>query len=393
MDTWEGDPMSTAVQPAKLCVLFVDDERRLVEVYADIFGAEFDVQIATSGQEGLQKLRELKNVAVVMSDYHMPQMDGATFLREAMQLAPHAARVLLTGTAGLGAAKDAVNKGQIFRFLTKPCPLEQLRSAIEAGVDQYRLLNAERMVMQETLLECISSLMEVLAVTNPLAFGRAQRIKAIVQHLAKWLDCTGFWQLETAALLSQLGYFAVNTDLAEKMYYGRELSADEQARADAVPGNGRRLLEHIPRLEPVIQILAALEASDAELARAGDRLIGLGGRILGVALEYDRLANQSIPRGQILESLRARESRFGTNVVDALAGMLGATGDQEETLVMPLNQATPGMRLKQELRNSLGALLVPIGIEINVRLIDRISQIAPELLQQPVKLAPATRST
>ncbi len=381
--------MSQPAPPARLRVLFVDDERRMVEVYADIFGADYDVHLATSGQEGLQKIRQLKNVAVVMSDFHMPGMDGASFLQEVMQHAPQATRILLTGTAGLDAAKDAVNKGQIFRFLTKPCPLDQLRGALEAGVAQYRLHNAERLVMQETLIECISALMEVLAVTNPVAFGRAERIKLIVQHLARWLDSAGFWQLEAAALLSQLGYFSVNTELAEKMYYGRELNEEEQARAATVPGNARRLLEHIPRLEPVIQILAALEWSDAELERAGDRMVGLGARMLAGALEYDLLTNQGLSKAQILESLRGRKTRFGDRVVDALAAMIATTQEPGEALTLPLRQATTGMRLRQEIRTPLGALLVPIGIEINARLIDRISQIAPTLLDQPVKLAPA----
>lgn len=381
--------MNSTAQAAKHCVLFVDDERRLVDVYADIFGTEFDVHIATSGQEALQKIRQLKNVAVVMSDFHMPVMDGATFLQEVMNYAPQATRILLTGTAGITGAKDAVNKGQIFRFLTKPCPLDQLRGAIEAGVDQYRLFNAERMVMQETLIECISALMEVLAVTNPVAFGRAQRIKGIVQHLARWLDCAGFWQLEAAALLSQLGYFAINSELAEKMYYGRELTAEEQARAATVPGNARRLLEHVPRLEPVIQILAALEWTDDQLARLGERMVGLGARILGAALEYDLLTNKGLSKAQILESLRGRQTRFGVAVIDALAAMIGTTEEAEELLEIPLRQATPGMRLRQEIRTTAGALLVPAGIEISTRLMDRISQIAPAALDQTVRVTPA----
>jgi response regulator RpfG family c-di-GMP phosphodiesterase len=383
--------MSSSTQSAKLCLLFVDDEQRLVEVYADIFAADYDVRIATSGQEALQLLPQLQNLAVVMSDFHMPTMDGATFLQEVMQRAPQATRVLLTGTAGIGSAKDAVNMGQIFRFLTKPCPLDQLRGAVDAGVAQYRLMNAERLVMQETLLECISALVEVLAVTNPVAFGRAQRIKATVQSIAARLQFAGFWQLEAAAMLSQLGYFAVSPELAEKIYYARPLSDEEMARAATVPGNARRLLEHVPRLEPVIQILAALEWPDAELKRAGERMIGLGARILGATLEYDILSNQGLSKPQLLQNLWRLEPRFGSNVLQAIETNLAHMEETGEHLTLPLRQATPGMRLKQELRTPAGALLVPIGFEVSARLLDRISQVAPALLDQPARLAPARR--
>jgi hypothetical protein len=301
---------------------------------------------------------------------------------------PHATRILLTGTGGVDSARDAVNRGQIFRFLSKPCPLAQLREAIASGVAHHRLLNAERQVMQETLIECIGALLEVLAVTNPVAFGRAKRIHGLVQDLATRLECVGFWQLQAAALLSQIGYFAVNPDLAEKMYYGRELSPGEQARAASVPGNARRLLEHVPRLEPVIQILAALEWTDAELARAGDRMVGLSARILGAALQFDLLTNKGLSNAQILESMRDQQARFGVAVLDALSARFAPTiGEPETVLEIPLGQASSGMRLRQELRTPIGALLVPIGIEISARLIDRISQVAPDLLDKPVKVA------
>jgi response regulator RpfG family c-di-GMP phosphodiesterase len=381
--------MSSTPQPAKLCVLFVDDEKRLVEAYADVFGEEYDVHIATGGQEALQLLPRLRNLAVVMSDFHMPVMDGATFLQEVMQRAPLATRVLLTGTAGIHSAKDAVNKGQIFRFLTKPCPLDQLRGAVAAAVGQYRLMNAERRVMQETLIECIAALMEVLAVTNPVAFGRAERIKNLVQSVAARLDSAGFWQLEAAAMLSQLGYFAVSPELAEKIYYGRELNEEELARAATVPANARRLLEHVPRLEPVMQILTALEWPDAELARAGDRMVGLGARILGAALEYDILTNKGLSRPDLLQHLRRFEARFGAKVIEAIEAHVALLDETGEHLTIPLRQAKPGMRLRQELRTAAGALLVPIGIEVSPRLLDRISQVAPALLDQPARLAPS----
>lgn len=383
--------MSSTPQPAKLTLLFVDDERRLVEVYADILGQDYDVQIATSGQEALQKLKQLRNLALVVSDFHMPSMDGATLLQEVMHQAPLVTRILLTGTAGVEGARDAVNKGQIFRFLTKPCPLADLREAVEAGVTHYCLLNAERMVMQETLIECIAALMEVLAVTNPVAFGRSQRIKGIVHDLAERLECVGFWQLEAAALLSQIGYFAANPELAEKMYYGRELSVEDQARAAAVPGNARRLLENIPRLEPVIQILAALEWTDEQLERAGERMVGLGARILCAALDYDLLASKGLSKTQILSAVREREARLGSRVLGALVALVMASAETDETLNISLRQATPGMRLRQEIRTPLGALLVPVGIEISERLIDRISQVAPALLDQPVRVARSHR--
>ena len=372
-------------------VLFVDDEQRLLESLAVLLRRDYDVQLATSGPEALQKLSELKNVSVVVSDFRMPNMDGATFLHEVMLRAPTATRILLTGEAGVEGAKEAVNKGQIFRFLTKPCPTDQLKAALEAGVDLHRLATAERLVMQETLLECIAALMEVLAVTNPTAFGRAQRVKRLVADMAGTLECGQFWQLEAAALLSQIGYFAESPELAEKVYYGRPLSNAEQARAAAVPKNAQRLFEHVPRLEPVVQIISALNWSDEAVARLGTGMIGLGTRMLCVALEFDLLTTQGVARRDILRKLRSQEARFTTLVLDAFEATLEAQPESGREIEIPLRDARPGMRLREEIRSGTGALLVPIGFEISERLLDRLRQVSPGALDQQVRLSvPAT---
>ena len=379
--------MTSTTKTVKPRVLFVDDEQRLLESIAVLLRKEFDVKIATSGAEALQLLLEMKDVAVVVSDFRMPNMDGATFLHEVMLRAPTATRILLTGEAGVTGAKDAVNKGQIFRFLSKPCPTDQLKEALEAGIDLHRLVNAERLVMQETLLECISALMEVLAVTNPVAFGRAQRIKRLVAGMAGNLECGQFWQLEAAALLSQIGYFAESSELAEKVYYGRPLSGAEEVRAAEVPKNAQRLFEHVPRLEPVIQIILALDWKDDALARLGTGMIGLGARILCVALEYDLLSTQGVAKTEILRRLRAREGRFTAMVLDAFEATLQAHPEPEREIVARLRDAKRGMRLCEEIRTSSGALLVPIGFEISERLLERLRQVAPDVLEQQVRLS------
>src|SRR6202020_1045628 len=126
--------------------------------------------------------------------------------RHMKQLYPETTRILLTGETGRDAAVAAVNEGQIFRFLTKPCATDHLRAAIDAGVVHHRLLTAERVLLQETLIGCITALIDILAITNPVAFGRATRVKRLAVDLAAAMGTTGFWQLEAAAMLSQIGY-------------------------------------------------------------------------------------------------------------------------------------------------------------------------------------------
>lgn len=371
-------------------VLFVDDEHRVLDGISLNLRKEYEVHVATSGDRALARLAAVPDIAVVVSDFRMPEMDGATFLQEVISVAPTVTRILLTGEAGVDGARNAVNKGQIFRYLSKPCPPDELKVALEEGIAYHRFLCAERTVMQETLLECIAALMEVLAVTNPVAFGRAKRLKELVGEIANRVGLGKAWQLEAAAMLSQLGFFPESPVLAEKIYYGRQLTVAEEQRAAVVPKNAMRLLEHIPRLEPVMQILDAMEWPDDEVTRVGDRMVGLGSRILSVALLYDTWNTQRVPREEILPRLRAQEARYGRRLLDTVEAMIRSAPPSEADVVeIPLRDAKPGMRLREEIRNTLGALLVPVNMVLSVRLIDRLSQVAPETLDKVVKLEKA----
>src|SRR5689334_9386183 len=133
--------MSNAKRPQVLCV---DDEARVLEGLNLHLRKDYEVHTALSGEAGLSKLKELGGVAVVVSDMRMPGMDGATFLKRVMRDYPDATRMLLTGEPGRDAAVQAVNEAQIYRFLTKPCPPDQLKVAVDAALIQHKLMSAER---------------------------------------------------------------------------------------------------------------------------------------------------------------------------------------------------------------------------------------------------------
>src|ERR1700712_2364851 len=136
--------MSERERPRVLCV---DDEPRVVEGLVLHLRKDYEVYTALSGEEGLASLKKLKGVGVVISDMRMLGMDGATFLQHVLTFYPDTTRILLTGEPGRDAAINAVNNARIFRFLTKPCPPDQLKEAVEAGVLQYRLIRAERSIL------------------------------------------------------------------------------------------------------------------------------------------------------------------------------------------------------------------------------------------------------
>ena len=367
-------------------VLCVDDEARVVEGLVLHLRREYQVFTALSGDEALKTLKQVGGAAVVISDMRMPGMDGATLLQHVMQFFPDATRILLTGEPGRDAAVSAVNKANIFRFLTKPCPPEQLKAAVEAGVVQYRLVNAERSILKETLNGCIKALVDVLAITNPVAFGRASRVKRLAMEFATRLDCQDFWQLEAACMLSQIGYVSLPTELVEKLYYGERLTPEEKLLASGAPEVVNSLLENVPRLDPVIQILVGLNWPDEAVARLGDGTIGTGTRILGMVLEYDTLIAQGHATNVAVQTLRGRVGRFGESMVEQFATHVGAGSSTDELRDMPLRVVQPGMIIMQDVRTQMGTLLVTRGFEVTGLFLERARNFGPDLLNESVKV-------
>jgi DNA-binding NtrC family response regulator len=125
--------MTDAGSPTRPSVLFVDDEPRILVALKAIFRGSYETHTADGGEAAVELLRQ-RDFDVVVSDQRMPGMSGIEVLRQARKLRPRAIRVLLTGYSDLDATVDAINEGEVFRFVSKPWSNEQLRATLAAAV-------------------------------------------------------------------------------------------------------------------------------------------------------------------------------------------------------------------------------------------------------------------
>lgn len=374
-------------------VLCVDDEPRIVEGLALHLRREYQVYTANSGAVALKTLHDVGGVAVVISDMRMPGMDGATLLKRVMQLYPETARILLTGEPGRDTAVTAINEGQIFRFLTKPCGPDQLKAAVEAGAMQFRLLSAEKVLLQQTLVGCIKALIDVLAITNPVAFGRTNRVQRLAMGFTENIGFKGFWQLEAAAMLSQLGFISLPVELVEKIYYGETLSKEEQVLASGTSKVANNLLSHIPRLEPVLQILSIVHEPQSVGGVAQEGMIRTGASILKIVLDYDALIAQGHNTDVAMQTLRGHSKHYDINLLDQFAAFIGAGAGGDEIQELPLRIVQPGMVFLEDIRTQMGTLLVPKGFEVTATFLERMRNFGSGILMEKVRvLVPAVKA-
>jgi len=217
-------------------ILIVDDEKSLLDGLERQLRGTFNIVTADGGFDGLRALQENGPFAVIVSDMRMPKMNGIKFLMKAAELYPDTIRIMLTGNTDLETAMHAVNEGNIFRFLTKPCQKSTLEWALADGIKQYRLVMAERDLLENTLNGSVQVLTSILELVNPIAFSRTSRIQNYVGQICKRLNVKDIWQYELAAMLSQIGCIAVPTDTLSKVYSNAKISEEELQMLDPTFG-------------------------------------------------------------------------------------------------------------------------------------------------------------
>jgi CheY-like chemotaxis protein len=361
-------------------LLFVDDEPEVLEAVAVNLRRRYDVVTATSGAAGLEHLEAEADFAVVVSDMRMPKMDGATFLALARETSPDVVRMLLTGHSDLDATIKAVNHGQLFRFLTKPCAKETLVHAIECAVAQHRLITGERVLLEQTLNGSIKMLFEILAITSPTAFGRANQIKTRVLQLARQLGVLDTWQLEIAALASQLGYIVVPHEVCEKLEHKLPLSDDELRMVARAPAMTEQLLANIPRLENVRAMLALHVAPPPRKPNAEPAVqrIELGAHLLRIAIDIEALESTRIDRtSSPVGMLLAHAHLYDPEVLEAVEQLYSDRPARVVVRAIHAGALLPGMVLAEDVRLMSGTLLVARGYEVTSHFIERINNFPP----------------
>jgi response regulator RpfG family c-di-GMP phosphodiesterase len=358
-------------------ILMVDDESSVLAGYQRLFHNEFQIDTAAGGAAALSALEATGPYAVVVSDMRMPEMDGAQLLARIKQLAPDTVRIMLTGNADIQSAVSAVNEGSIFRFLTKPCDKETLGRALTAGLLQYRLVTAEKELLENTLQGSIQVLTEMLSLVNPAAFGRALRVRRYMHHVATRLALPSPWRFEVAAMMSQLGCVTLHPETIEAVSAGRPLSPGEQKRFDAHPGVARDLLSKIPRLEPVAWMIAHQNeptpvAGDPANSQTAD--IRLGANLLRATLAFDDLVGKGLSKKEAADQLSQAHKDFDPRIFRVLRELeLDPEKTQTVVRTCTVDELIPfGMVLEQEVRTKTGLLLVAKGQEVTEALILRL---------------------
>lgn len=417
----------TTVQEVMPLILCVDDEPNILSALRRLLRSQkCRILTASSGAEGLE-ICETEQVDMVISDMRMPEMDGARFLEKVRERWPQTIRLLLTGHADIQSILDAINRGEIYRYLTKPWDdndiILTIRHALERQQLERETKRLETLTQQQNeVLKCLNASLEekVLQRTaelqkaheNLIRFnaklkanfmtsikvfsnllemrggnlaGHSLRVADLSRKVAVRMQCDEFQtqDIYIAALLHNIGKIALSDDLLKLSI--STMSADQLRQYRKHPLRGEQLLMALDDLRTAATIVRA-QQEHFDGSGYPDRIegeqIALGARILAVTSDYDKLQiGISTPQRMHPAEARAviigdRGIRYDPAVVDALMGLFEAPNTVVEAIggiaTVTTAQLQPGMMLARDLITRDGLLLLSAGHVLELRKIGQI---------------------
>lgn len=367
-------------------ILIVDDEEMLLASFRRQLRSKFNLYLADSANSGLNILEKSGPFAVVISDYRMPKMDGNEFLHLVSEKHPDTTRIMLTGNADISMAIESINKGNIFRFLTKPCAYDMLISNIQAAIRQYNLVKAEKILLEKTFTGGIRMLIDILSMVAPVVFKNTCRIRDLSKKVAIRLRVKNISEVEISALLSQIGCVTVPPDILERKFSAQQLTKEESELFYNHPKVGQSLLSHIPRLENIALNISKQFEDIPEDSRKKEE-IPIASRIIRTVTDYVLLENNGKASDEAIDILEHSEQNYDKDILIALRNEAKGIDKEYVLTELPFKELKPGMILAQDIRNNENTLLLAKDTTLtSVAIMRLINLIKVDRIAEPVKI-------
>ncbi|MCX7192755.1 MAG: response regulator [Proteobacteria bacterium] len=418
--------MSETIPETPATILFVDDEANILSSLKRLF-RPFGYRIFTAegGAQGLEILAR-ESVDLVVSDMRMPEMNGAQFLEKVRQQWPETVRILLTGYAEIGATIDAINKGQIYRYVSKPWEdnditltvrqalqqkmLEREKQRLEAlthrqneelkdlnthleekVLDRTRALNETMQSLdvayeklKKSFITSVRVFSNLIEMRNPSKSGHSRRVAELARTLAQKMDMTAaeVQDVFIAGLLLDVGKIGLPDRLLDRSF--NTLSFDERSEVVKYPVKGERALMALEQLQGAAKLIRShrehFDGSGYPEHLSG-LSIPLGARILAVAEDYDTAmmgssyAKPLKPEQAQLLIQDGKSRRYDPSVLDAFLSELckvSAAAENSSELTLRSGQVIPGMVLSRDLMTGSGDILLAKEHVLDERIIEQI---------------------
>lgn len=409
-------------------ILVVDDEIHILKAVKRLFYDDhFTIFTALSGEEALEYLAS-EDIAVIISDQRMPGMSGAELLHQCRKMVPNTVRIMLTGNGDLSTAKEAINDGEVFRFVTKPWEHGEFLALIRLAVEHYSLLEAKERYeaqiraqnlelrelneelehrvqertrevvakqeevarlydeLQESFGATIKVLTNILELGDPQVVEHSQRTAERVRNFCKqeqWSEELSR-DVERAALLHWTGLINAPGEIFSKRE--EELDAEEQAAWEFHPLLGQQAISQIRELHRAGEMIAnyTRRYDDPYFSEEHyEEDLILGSQILGITSCFERFRTRARREGRLHSPevfheglaylLEQSGELFDPGLVMAFQRMVALELEQSmsDEQSLRFRDLKPGMVLSRPLETTSGTAVAPRDMMVTRELLQR----------------------
>ncbi|MCV6622131.1 MAG: response regulator [Cellvibrionaceae bacterium] len=353
----------------KHSVLFVDDEPNVLKAFRRTLRGEFDIHLADSGEAALKQLSAGTTFSVIVSDMQMPEMNGIEFLEKSKEIQPNAIRIMLTGNADQQTAIDAINQGNIFKFINKPSSPQIVSEVLNSAIQQYTLNNLEEDLLENTLRASIEALSDTLALASPDIFGRTSRLKDHVTRCVSILGVKEVWRYEALSMLCLVGLVSLPEEAINAINQGEKLDANFEQMYHYHPELAFQLISRIPRMEDIANSIRYQNKNFNGSGYPEDDVSGsdipVASRLLKVIVDFDHYESLHGSSEYAINKMRGKAGiYYDPKILDLFVKSLEYIVQKDEQHV-PISELDDDMVLSRDVKTKSGALLLSKGIRIS----------------------------
>jgi response regulator RpfG family c-di-GMP phosphodiesterase len=406
--------MTSPAPAAPLPILIVDDEEIILAALQETLRrANYQSVTFTDPRAAVAELKR-RQFSVVITDQTMPELSGLELLAEARKIQPYATRILITAVLSLDTVIEAINKGEIFRFIVKPWLREEFLATVQNAVQRYELLcqNArlqdatqsmnEQLVelnrsleqqvklvaqqnqqlgqmnaaLEQNLLRSMELCVHTMQTFYPSLGNQTRRVSEICKSIAQILELPPEDRrvLESSALLHDIGLVGVQRQIIRKWHEDHEpLSPAEKALIEQHPILGQELAAFSSGLDKVGEVIRAhhecFDGSGYPDQLAAENIPWLA-RVLAVVVAY---ASSPLNSSNALEKIKlGAGSKFDPEAVRVFLRALTVAPISRKEREVTLGDLRPGMILARGIYTANGLLLVPEGQQLNATYIEKL---------------------
>jgi response regulator RpfG family c-di-GMP phosphodiesterase len=425
MDDSEKSPGISEAQnaPVKPRILCVDDEPNILSSLRRLFrGKGYEVLVANSGQEGLTLL-ETEPIDLIISDMRMPVMDGAAFLEKVRARWPDTLRLLLTGYADIQSIIDAINRGEIYRYITKPWDdhdivlvvkqalerkeleqekkrleeltlrqndeLKELNNSLEQKVllrtkelkSAHDLLFGANEKLRNSFITSIKVFSNVIEMRSGKLVGHSRQVADLARKIAQKLNLSSreIQDIFVAGLLADIGKIGFTDELIN--------TPISQLSGDQLGVFHKHTLRAEQLLMPLDDLLAAAKIIRSQHERYDGRGfpeglrgkdIPLGARILAIASDFHQLQiGMLTPKRLFTDEAKAliikgADNRYDPTVIAAFKRVFDVNDVEPPMQSIDVKNLLPGMVLAADLISKEGLMLLPADHVLEQNVIDKL---------------------